>query len=822
MKKIISLVCAVVLLVLCIAPMPAKAAATDTLALSSVFLRTAEGKEGIFFGARFNLSQDTLDNMTCYGLALTTKALADDAWTAEMDKGVLRSSYTSGLKAGATKEVTSTSLVNIINISNDSMTNTRNANTVIYVRPYVQMKDGSFVYGDASSITMKQVAQMVDAAYNNLNDTQKRGLLGMYERFTSCMKGWGLTNIKGNYPNGTDVNGESLILQYRREKVVANMTAQNNVLWSITTEGNQSVQYSRTPSSKGIGTDPADETYTLYPGRVYRGIPYTHGSAGLASFEHLGTKDQYGVVNFSDFHGSYFSGGSTDGSSATTGLYNVARLGNDCWDAVYWAWASAGAHTTADQTLQMTVSYGLKLLGEDILTEAMQGFVAPDGRVMGENGGTIWDFICTKSKDGYYGYRSISNDVTGYTQTFTGYYEKTNSSDWFGLSSGTYTIEQSINGTVDGTALVRYATRDFTGNLSTIATTKTDLEDLRPVCDYQTMYQTYTLAKPGDAMVHFSNTNGHAIMVIEVNPVYNDDGTIDGEKSTIILLEQASGHEKRQSKDKSAFTVTSLSQHNQHDDGSNTDCLYCAGYTGETTEDGREIWKLDYGLQTRTFKTIAESNYLAMTCDVLSDPAAKISASRISDSASDVDINGIYTGTLNSTYRVAHVILDIFDGAGNKVNSSTCFGIQNGNTNPFVLNRFSTDATAGEFGSVLKGVLALQQKSHTYTVTNENGETVYTYKSATNGNYYKDAEGNYIEITEENPAPEGTTTFYNKVEKTATAKWLEAPTLDAGSYSYTMTCVLSNGYTKTFRTGYFTVAEGVNFLGETAMLVSAD
>lgn len=748
MKKIISLVCAVVLLVLCIAPMPANAAATDTLALSSVFLRTAEGKEGIFFGARFNLSQDTLDNMTCYGLALTTKALADDAWTAEMDKSVLRSSYTSGLKAGATKEVTSTSLVNIINISNDSMTNTRNANTVIYVRPYVQMKDGSFVYGDASSITMKQVAQMVDAAYNDLNDTQKRGLLGMYERFTSCMKGWGLTNIKGNYPNGTDVNGESLILQYRREKVVANMTAQNNVLWSITTEGNQSVQYSRTPSSKGIGTDPADETYTLYPGRVYRGIPYTHGSAGLASFEHLGTKDQYGVVNFSDFHGSYFSGGSTDGSSATTGRYNVARLGNDCWDAVYWAWASAGAHTTADQTLQMTPDYGLNIVGQEILEDAMKGQtyddIVRDGKYTEKRpegvsyntvtltGDLIAD-ICTTNSAGKIVYKSITNKSTKVTEN--------------GVAVN-YTT-----GYIDGTNIVTYGTRRIN-------------ED--GTHDYPAMYKTYAMAKPGDAMVHFSNTNGHAIMVIDTNIVYKADGTIDGEKSTIILLEQASGHESRQSHPDNYFTYD-LEAHSTHADQTKyPKCAYCAGYTGETTEDSREIWALDYGLQVRTFKTMAESDYLAVTHDVLTDPAAKISASRISDSASDADVSGIYTGTLNSTYRVAHIILDVFDGAGNKVNSSTCFGIQSGNTMPFDISRFVTDATIGEFGSVLKGKPALQQKTS------------------------------------------GTNT------------WLEAPTLEAGSYSYTMTCVLSNGYTKTFRTGYFNVAEGKNFLGETVNMVNAD
>lgn len=792
MKKILSLVCALVLLLTCIGPVPAKAAAADTMTLSSVFLRSAEGKEGIFFGAYFNLSQDTINNMARYGLALTPKTLADDAaWTAAMDGSVQRSWYETGLTAGVRKEVQSTSLVNIINISNDSMTNNRNANTVIYVRPYVEMKDGSFVYGDVGSITMKQVAQMVDAIYSTLTDTQKRGLLGMYERFTACMQGWGLTNLKADYPNGTDVNGESLILQYRRNKAVANMTEQNNVLWSITTADGAPVKYSRAPNSAGVDADKQDQVYTLYPGRVYRGIPYAHGSAGLDAFKLLaGSPDASGVYNFENFNGSYFNGGSN------TNAYNMSRLGNDCWDSVYWAWSSFGNSVTAGQTQQMTKSYGLKLLGEDILAEAMKGFVAPDGRVMGEGENAVWEFICNKSSEGLYGYRSINNDVTGTPLQFTGYYAK---STPLGLSSGTYTIEQAYTGAVDGTALVRYATQKCTGELYSVAALKTDLEDLRPVCDYQALYQTYALTQPGDAMVHFENTLGHAIMVVDMNVVYNQDGTINGDESTITLLEQGSGHESRQSRDTwGSYTQSAHSGHSKFVD----DCKYCAGYMED-----ENIWALDYDRQVRTFKTMAENNYLAVTCEELVNPAAKIAASRITDSKSNATITGVYSGTLASTYRVSHITLDVFNEAGAKINSSTCFGIQSGNKDAFSLSRFVSDQNAA-YGSVLKGKPVLEYHTYNYVVTDSEGNTVYNYKESADGNYYLDTETNtYIEITGNVVAPEGAT-LYTRTEKTATATWLEAPDLEAGAYAYSLTCVLANGYTKTFRSGFFTVGAG--------------
>lgn len=796
MKKILSLVCALVLLLTCIGPVPAKAAAADTMTLSSVFLRSAEGKEGIFFGAYFNLSQDTLNNMARYGLALTPKTLADDdAWTAAMDGSVQRSWYETGLTAGVRKEVQSTSLVNIINISNDSMTNNRNANTVIYVRPYVEMKDGSFVYGDVGSITMKEVAQMVDAIYSTLTDAQKRGLLGMYERFTSCMKGWGLSNIKADYPYGTDVNGESLILQYRRNKAVANMTDQNNVLWSIETADGESVKYSRAPTSSGVdNTEEQDEVYTLYPGRVYRGIPYTHGSAGLDAFKLLaGSPDANGVYTFQNFNSSYFNGGSS------TNTYNSSRLGNDCWDAVYWAWAGLGNSVTAGQTQQMTESYGLKLLGEDILAEAMKGFVAPDGRVMGEGEDAVWEFICNQSSAGLYGYRSIKEgeDTAAKELSYTGTFE----GSFLQGGTHTFTYTKDFNHAVDGTMLVSYAIRTFTGEIVPKEGTLNyyKQENYNLVFDYQALYQTYALAQPGDAMVHFENTQGHAIMVVDMNVVYNQDGTINGDESTITLLEQGSGHESRQSRDTwGSYTQSAHSDHSDFLD----DCKYCAGYIED-----ENIWALDYGRQVRSFHTLAEANYLAVTCEELVNPAAKIAASRITDSKSSATVTGVYSGTLASTYRVSHITLDVFDESGAKINSSTCFGIQSGNTTAFSLSRFVSDQNAF-YGSVLKGTPALEYHTYKYVVTDSEGNTVYNYKASDTGNYYLDTETNtYIEITGDVVAPEGAT-LYTRTEKTSTATWLEAPDLPVGAYSYTLTCVLANGYTKTFRSGFFTVGAG--------------
>ena len=693
MKKIISLVCAVVLLALCIAPMPAKAATTtDTLEMSAVFLRTAEGKEGIFFGAKFNLSEDTLADMTCYGLALTTKNLdSDDTWTDEMDTSVLRSRYnSSSLIAGTTKEVTSTSLVNIINTSNDSMTNNRNVNTVIYVRPYVET-NGTYQFGAVKSITMMQILKAVDNHYNDaryVDNTQKQGLLGMYERFSSCMKGWGLTNLKAHYTSGgyvtvKDENDQekqvSLILQYRREKVFANMQAQAEILWSF--DGTDSIKYSRTVNSKGYDSDTQSNVYTLYPDRIYKGIPYTHGAAGLDAYYTYGTQNSDGVWELKGVNSSTFSGESWASdfanNGANNGRYNVARMGNNCWDALSWAYESIGSSVSAEQTDQLTSDFGMYPIGEYDINH-FQNRAQSDGKLRLK---------------------------AYFEESYTSYYENNPENK-------------------------------------------------------QLMYEAYALLQKGDTLVHFNNGNGHALMVYSVYIVRNSDNTIDPDQSTVTYIEQGSTHEYNQSK--FSTTPTSSASHYVHS-SLNANCLQCAQKAGYDPETG--IWTLNSGKISGTLTELFdEGYYIPMTSEELRNPAAKISASRISDSASDADVSGVYTGALSSTYRVSKVVLDIYDVAGNKINSTTCLSAQSDLNKAFELVRFITDQD-GAYGSVLKGKPALQQKNS------------------------------------------GTNT------------WLEAPTLPEGSYSYTMTCVLANGYTNTFRSGYFTVSEGNNPNGTSAHMV---
>ncbi len=641
------------------------------MVLTGVTLRTSIGKEGIYYSATVRADAQAISVLDKYGIALSLRQSPED-WTAAMDDTVKRSTYpASGLKASKVNTINSTSLVNVINISNSTLQNNDNGATVIFARPYIQLADGSFIYGQQADTTMRQVAAQADGLWDTLNDTQKKGLLGMYERFASTLNGWSMPNLQAAYTSG-DPSVNALVLQYRRERVIAAMRAQLQVLWTV----DRQVVYSKSAESKGPEADLAnyianqqaagktpdplsDQIITLYPDRIYQGLPYTHASSSLDALALFSEQDSNGIFHVQNASTSLFSGGSTDGKkvdSATgerTGQFNVARIGNDCWDMVHFAWGEIVGDITAPATRDLTPSFGLQWIGEDILTNAMiaNKYVAPDGYDMTASGSTLIDCICVKNSKGLYVFKSIGqfddqgNEVPNYD--------------------------------VDGTRLVRYGTRTQNAN---------------GTYDYQAMYKTYAMLQPGDGVVTWKNSSGHAMMVVKVDVVYNSDGTIDGSKSIMTLLEQGSGHEERQSRLVSEFDSAVSAKHGSHA-SANKSCLYCAGYTDQVI-DGKHVWKLDYcDDQTRTFQQMAESDHLAFTCDALRTVELPATG-RISLTNTGHGIMGMFTGRVYASYRVTSVTLEITDEKGKTI-STDCIGLQSTVGNFTYVGRFFTDQTAG-------------------------------------------------------------------------------------------------------------------------------
>ena len=648
-----------------------------SLNIGAVTLRTATDKEGMYFNSIFATDEVIQPTIDSFGIALSKQNLSsNEKWQAAIEDG--SSAYTafpgSQLVTGATaasqdSAYNGTLLKNIFQYANTDQINATNAETMIFGVPYIKVTDGTYIFGTQRNCSFGDLLVQTDAAYDKLSESQMAGLLLMYERYTASMNTLGMQNVLRNYSRD--------ILAARRYTVLQEMLAMNTILWKV----DRDTPYSFHSSSKGYDTDLANEQAAakynplnddiglFYADRIYSGLPYTHAATGNQSLQALGEMDENGVYVLKNASGVLFNGGSN--GAGTYGAHNTARIGNDCWDAVYWSWSRIATSVKADQTIQMTPDFGVLIVGQDILEAALRekGFITADQDIL--------DYIGTPS---------TSSSIKGWR-----------------------TYKSIADTDIDGTRMVRYAIRNSENAI-----------------DHQPIYQTYALLQKGDAMVRSVNGAGHAIMVVDVNVVMKGN-QIDPDKSTITIVEQGSGHEERQARLESEFSTYYTGKHASHT-GANyhKSCMYCAGYTDQII-DGKHVWHLDYDPRVETFATIMSNDYIGVTCRELQEANAAPEAA-VTDKTFN-NISNVYTGTISANYPIAHITLEIRDAEGKVVHTSTAVNIQSGVRSPFDLSRWSKDESFG----VLKGDVifkkvgtklttdVLPAGSYSYTFTAELG-----------------------------------------------------------------------------------------------------
>ena len=151
------------------------------LEVTTVTLRP--GEAGLYFGGDIRWDATDSDILTC-GIVLSTKnplPVADGS-----DESSLYT--TSG---------TSVLLSGIMKADNTNAVNNANARETIYSRAYLQLKDGTYLYSDTVTVTLRGVVEAIDRTlWNKLTDTQRTGILQMYETYSAVMDTWNIANLK--------------------------------------------------------------------------------------------------------------------------------------------------------------------------------------------------------------------------------------------------------------------------------------------------------------------------------------------------------------------------------------------------------------------------------------------------------------------------------------------------------------------------------------------------------------------------------------------------------------------------------------------------
>lgn len=182
----------------------------------------------------------------------------------------------------------------------------------------------------------------------------------------TCLAGCGGTETKeppfeATFPTVAEPTGTSdeEILAYRRDLVEQQMRNQVCVRWTPA----ETIEYSLVFKSQGLAADkqtnPGD-IITLKKGKIYEGIPYTHGVGSGYNFLEFATGyNEDGVLIIGGINDKQLGGG-----TGSLDPLACARVGNDCADMVFWAWGHVSTTIGFEHCKNMVPINGVLPVGD--------------------------------------------------------------------------------------------------------------------------------------------------------------------------------------------------------------------------------------------------------------------------------------------------------------------------------------------------------------------------------------------------------------------------------------------------------------------------
>ncbi len=275
--------------------------------------------------------------------------------------------------------------------------------------------------------------------------------------------------------------------------------------------------------------------------------------------------------------------------------------------------------------------------------------------------GAWLDHPGTMDEDGVYNMTGLSVALIGGTSTTSRIgidCSGTLSHAW--QSIGAQVRTESTNAMTPNSGFLKVG--DYEAPESSYTSTKTDCTNNGA----SVMYEAYALLQKADGIVT-SNDSGHARFVVDVNVVRNADGTINGTKSTVTVIEQ--------------FGIMS-SEAKYYDEDLQEYVYLCM------TVD-----------KTYSFSNLYDTGYLPVTCKELIDPSP-IAEPVVTDSVTTPTISNLFSGTISSTWALDNVTITITDSTG-KVVQSSLMHPQRRTELAVKMSQFITDGNAGKLVGVI-------------------------------------------------------------------------------------------------------------------------
>ena len=151
----------------------------------------------------------------------------------------------------------------------------------------------------------------------------------------------------------------------------------------------------------------------------------------------------------------------------------------------------------------------------------------------------------------------------------------------------------------------------------------------------QVMYAAYAQLQKADAVVYRGASSGHTMLIVSSDPVYNGDGTINGEQSTVTVLQQGSGAFGKQ-----------------------------VHYYDETL--GEDVYPVSGVDHVLTYTKLLQTGYLPITCKVLTDPSP-VAKPAVTDTQTTFNKDTLLTGTIKCNWMIDTLTMTITDATGEQV-----------------------------------------------------------------------------------------------------------------------------------------------------------
>lgn len=150
---------------------------------------------GIYYKSYFAGDEKVKDQVERFGVALSVYDMPN---AVNMDTKCEYSKFTNFISGKDGNESgTSTLLKGIMKVTNSESINKRNANMDIYGRAYVQLEDGTYLFGLGVSRNLREQIELMDNEYWYLySDSQKNDVAELCNTYPDVTKSWNIPNIR--------------------------------------------------------------------------------------------------------------------------------------------------------------------------------------------------------------------------------------------------------------------------------------------------------------------------------------------------------------------------------------------------------------------------------------------------------------------------------------------------------------------------------------------------------------------------------------------------------------------------------------------------